>query len=149
MKAIYFDMDGTIADFYNVPDWLNSLQKGHTKPYRIARPLVNMRSLGRILRTLQVNGYTVGIISWASRGASPEFLEKINKAKTDWLQRHCGAITWDEIHIVEYGAEKWQAVRHSGGILFDDETGNREQWEAHGGTAYDAENILEILAQYL
>ena len=61
---IYFDMDGTIADLYGVKNWLSYLESGKTKPYREARPLVNMRELGRELRRLQAEGYAICIISW-------------------------------------------------------------------------------------
>ena len=44
-KAIYFDMDGTIADLYGVPNWLDCLIAEKTKPYREAKPLVDMRNL--------------------------------------------------------------------------------------------------------
>ena len=52
-KAIYFDMDGTIADLYGVNGWLDSLIAEQTKPYREAKPLVDMRQLGKLLNKLQ------------------------------------------------------------------------------------------------
>ena len=33
-KAIYFDMDGTIADLYGVTDWLEMLMNGNEKKKR-------------------------------------------------------------------------------------------------------------------
>ncbi len=67
MKAIYFDMDGTIADLYGVENWLDSLIHEQTKPYRVAKPLVNMRKLGRLLNLLKEQGYHIGIVSWLSK----------------------------------------------------------------------------------
>ena len=41
MKNIYinFDMDGTIADFYNVPHWLEAIRAFDTHTYEVARPM--------------------------------------------------------------------------------------------------------------
>ena len=38
MNAIYFDMDGTIADLYNQPNWLKRLREFDPKPYRVPNP---------------------------------------------------------------------------------------------------------------
>ena len=39
-KAIYFDMDGTIADLYGVTDWLPMLMNSGSTPYRVAQPML-------------------------------------------------------------------------------------------------------------
>ena len=51
-KAIYFDMDGTIADFYGVDGWLDCLMNNDVKPYKVAKPLINMSTLARRLNKL-------------------------------------------------------------------------------------------------
>lgn len=144
MKAIYFDMDGTIADFYGVENWLNSLEKSQTKPYRIARPLVNMRKLGKEIHRLQNLGYTVGIISWLSKKGSREYNEKVTEAKKKWLVRHLGSVHFDEIHIIEYGTPK---SLFGEGILFDDEFQNRKEWfrASERNLAFNVNNIIQIL----
>lgn len=142
-KAIYFDMDGTIAGFYNVKGWLESLIAEQTKPYREAKPLVDMRKLGKVLNTLQKEGYTIGIVSWLSKCGTPEYNERVTATKKAWLAEHLGSVHFDEIHIVEYGTPKQNVVNHPMGILFDDEKPNRENWL---GTAYDVGAILETLS---
>lgn len=143
MKAIYFDMDGTIANFYGVPNWLECLDKSDTYPYKAAAPLVNMNVLARRLNTLRARGYHIGIVSWTSKTGTDEFNEATKMAKLKWLSQHLGSVTWDEIEIIPYGFPKQKAVRFaSEGILFDDEERNRKEWT---GTAYDVNNILEIL----
>jgi phosphoglycolate phosphatase-like HAD superfamily hydrolase len=143
MKAIYFDMDGTIANFYGVPNWLEYLIASDTTPYEVAQPLVNMNRLARLLNRLRAQGYHIGIVSWTSKGGTDEFNEATKMAKLKWLDRHLHSVTWDEIEIIPYGFPKQEAVRYaSEGLLFDDEAPNRENWT---GTAYDVENILEIL----
>ena len=138
-KAIWFDMDGTIANLYGVDKWLEYLLKEQTKPHREAKPLVNMRTLGKELNRIQKLGYTVGIITWLAKGATEEYNKKVAKAKAEWLKKHLGKVRFDEIQIVKYGTPKENLGK---GILFDDEMPNREKWN---GKAYDEKNIIEIL----
>lgn len=144
MKGIYFDMDGTIANFYGIKNWLDYLQKKQTKPYREARPLVDMRKLGKEIHRLQNLGYTVGIISWLSKNGNQEYNERVTEAKKKWLTRHLGSVHFDEIHIVEYGTPKYM---FGDGILFDDEERNRKEWSCRNSEnlAFDVNNILDIL----
>lgn len=139
---IFFDMDGTIADLYGVENWLDYLINEYTKPYRMAKALVNMRELGKELNRLQNNGYEIGVISWLARGGAKEYGERVTKAKLDWLKKHLGAVQFNEIHIVEYGTPKETFCKAENDILFDDEKKNRDTWT---GKAYGVENILEIL----
>ena len=44
-KAIYFDMDGTIADLYSVEGWLPMLRAHNATPYTQAKTLVNMSGI--------------------------------------------------------------------------------------------------------
>lgn len=146
MKQINFDMDGTIAGFYDVENWLDYLLHEKTKPYRVAKPLVNMRQLGQEIRRLQGLGYSVGIISWGSKGAQNPYFQEIRHAKLEWLYKHLGSVTFDHIAIIPYGTPK---STMGGGILFDDEERNRDEWEAAGvaNRAYDAYNIVNVLKE--
>lgn len=146
MNAIYFDMDGTIANLYGVENWLADLIAEHTRPYREAQTLLNMRKLGRVLNALQTAGYTVGIVSWLSKCGTAEYNERVTATKLAWLAKHLGSVHFDEIHIVPYGTPKQTVVSHTDGILFDDEAQNRENWL---GVAYDEKNIMEILENLL
>lgn len=145
-KAIYFDMDGTIAGLYQVEGWLNNLINEQTRPYREAKSLVDMRKLGKVLNTLQAEGYHIGIVSWLSKNGSEEYNERVTTTKINWLKTHLGAVEFDEIKIVKYGTPKQEAVNFPEGILFDDEEPNRNNWK---GTAFDVDNILEILANLI
>lgn len=143
-KAIYFDMDGTIADLYGVENWLDFIIERNPLPYEIAKPLVNLSHLARKLNTLRRNGWKVGVISWLSKEDNPEYNEVVTKAKKVWLEKHLPSVVWDEIQIVSYGTPKSTAVSEIG-ILFDDEAPNRNEWEKAGGNAYNVHNILEVL----
>ena len=141
-KAIYLDMDGTIANTYGVENWLDYLVTGKTKPYREARPLVDMRQLAKLLNTLQAQGWKIGIISWLAKSGSDEYGDRVAKTKEKWLAKHLGSVDFDEIKIAKYGTPKQFLADHPFGILFDDEQPNRDAWV---GEAYDVHNILQVL----
>lgn len=141
-KAIYFDMDGTIANLYGVDGWLDMLIARDETPYAIAKPMVRLSSLARILNRLQKNGYTIGVVSWLAKNSTHEYDVRVTEAKVNWLNTHLKSVQFDEIHIVPYGTPKETIVNIPNGILFDDEKGNRDNWT---GTAYDETNIIEVL----
>lgn len=141
-KAIYFDMDGTIADLYAVEGWLDMLRAYDPTPYEMAKPLVRLAALARLLNRLQREGYTIGIISWLSKEPTPSYDKAVTNAKLEWLENHIPSVAWDEINIVPHGTPKHEVVANPYGILFDDEQKNRDEWV---GTAYNVNNIIEIL----
>ena len=146
MKAIYFDMDGTIANLYGVENWLDYLIVNDPYPYKAAKPMVNMNRLARLLNRLQAEGWDIGIVSWLSKSSNEAYDNAVTLAKAQWLDRHLHSVHWNEIKIVPYGTPKQEVVDVVNGILFDDEARNRINWT---GTAYDVENILEILKGFL
>lgn len=146
MKTIYFDMDGTIADLYAVENWLPKLRAYDPTPYMEAAPLLRLCTLARRLNTLRRKGYRVGIVSWLSKDPNPAYGAQMMAAKYYWLEKHLPSVYFDEIRIVPYGTPKSEVISDPLGILFDDEAPNRTEWENAGGTAYDVNNILEVLA---
>lgn len=138
-EIINFDMDGTIANLYGVEGWLDDLINENTRPYEIAKPLLNLSALARELNRLKRLGKILNIISWTSKNGSIEYNERVKVAKLNWLAKHLKSVKFDNVYIVPYGTPKNEI---SSGILFDDEAGNREKW---GVGAYDVNNILEVL----
>lgn len=141
-KAIYFDMDGTLANLYGVENWLENLRAENPAPYEKAAPLLKLNQLAKILKKLQKKGYRLGIISWLSKNSSKNYDSAVTKAKMKWLKSHLASINFDEIKIVPYGTPKEKTVDFPKGILFDDEEKNRKNWK---GQAFDETKILEIL----
>lgn len=140
--TIFFDMDGTIADLYGVENWLDYLIASDALPYEIAKPLVRLNALARILNRLQKQGYKVGVISWLAKNSNTAYDEKVTKAKKEWLKKHLASVNFDEIHIVKYGTPKQNFAKTENDILFDDEEKNRKNWT---GKAFDVNEIIEIL----
>ena len=140
-KEIWFDMDGTIVDLYGVEGWLDMLLNENTKPYEIAKPLVNMRELAKVLNKLIEKGWEIGVISWLAKNGTNDYNKKVANAKMKWLAKHLKSVKFAKIDIVEYGTPK-QINRN--GILFDDEKQNREN---RLGIAYNVENIIQVLRE--
>lgn len=140
--TINFDLDGTLADFYGVENWLDCLMNEDTTPYEVAKPLIRMATLARMLNRLQKEGYRIAIISWLSKNATEDFNAKVTEAKTAWLKKHLASVKFDDITIVPYGTPKQNYARTINDILFDDEKPNRKNWT---GKAYNVDNIIEIL----
>ena len=143
-KAIYFDMDGTIADLYGVDNWLDYLIAEDAFPYETAEPLLRLSALARRLNSLQKNGYNLAIISWLSKSGTDKYNAEVEAVKRKWLAKHLPSVKWDAIHIVPYGTPKQDFCGNPLDILFDDEARNRENWT---GRAYDVNNIMEILKE--
>ena len=140
--TIWFDMDGTIADLYGVENWLPMLRASDPTPYLIARPLVNLSTLARMLNKLQKQGYEIGVISWTSKTGTPDYNAAVTAAKYAWLSKHLPSVDFDEIHVVPYGTPKQVFAHSNDDILFDDEAKNRENWI---GLALDVTDIIGAL----
>lgn len=139
-KAIWFDMDGTIANLYGEENWLADIIAENTKPYANAKPLVNMNSLARLLNRLTKNGYTVNIISWTAKNGTEKYNTEVAEVKKAWLKKHLASVNFTNIDIVPYGTCKGE---NRNGILFDDEMKNRMEWK--NGIALNVNNIIETL----
>ena len=141
-KAIYFDMDGTIANLYGVENWLQKILNEDASLYTEATPLLRLSTLARLLNNLQKKGYIIGVISWLAKNGSENYNLAVTEAKINWLKTHLASVNFDEIFIVKYGTPKEKVATFPNGILFDDEIQNRENWN---GNAFSEKEILEIL----
>lgn len=138
---IWFDMDGTIADLYGVDGWLDMLINKDATPYAIAKPLVNLSALARLIHKAQRNGFEICIVSALAKNSTSEYDEKVKTAKMNWLKKHLASVQFDEIRFVPYTFIK-NDVNSGNDILFDDEERHLTAWT---GTAIHATKILETL----
>ena len=139
---IFFDMDGTFVNLYGIENWLEDLQNENVRPYRDAKPLINMNVFARRLNEMKRHGFEIGVISWTSKNSSEEYAERVTKTKKDWLNKHLKSVEWDTIKIVPYGTPKENFMKDETDVLFDDEERNRKNWK---GVAYDVNEIFTTL----
>ena len=147
-RTLVFDMDGTIANLYEVSNWLEDIRNGNPRPYIVAEPLYDMETLREILNLLKLQGWTIAVTSWLAKGSDKEFDELTRIAKREWLAKY--DFPFDEIHLVKYGTTKANCTRKNKGyqILIDDNEQVRKGWNL-GDTINANENILEKLVDLL
>ena len=138
---IWFDMDGTIADLYGVENWLPMLEAHDETPYAVAKGIVNLALLARLMNKAQRNGYEICVVSALAKGSTPDYDERVINAKKAWLGRHLKSVQFDEIRFVPYWYEK-NRVNTGADILFDDEERHLTAWT---GTAINAKMMIETL----
>ena len=141
LRAINLDMDGTFVDLYGVDGWLDNIIARDTRPYEVARPLVNLSALARVLNNKQRKGYQINVVSWTAKNAPEEYNIRVANAKREWLAKHLPSVNFDNIYIVAYGTPKHEVAN---GYLFDDEEPNRKAW---GTGANDVENLVKKIKE--
>lgn len=147
-RTLVFDMDGTIANLYEVEGWLNDLRSFNPRPYIVAQPMYDMEVLTTVLNVFRAKGWKVAVVSWLSKDSTKEYNEMVRKAKREWLEKY--DFPFDEIHLVKYGTTKANCTRKNGGfqILVDDNEKVRKGWTL-GDTINANENIIEKLVDLL
>lgn len=139
--TIWLDMDGTMADLYGVENWLEMLTAHDETPYAIARPLVRMATLARLLNNRQREGWRVCVVSALAKNSTADYDNRVKLAKLEWLKRHLPSVQFDEIRFVSYDFVK-NGVNTGNDILFDDEARHLNAWT---GTAINATDLLNTL----
>lgn len=141
IDAIYFDMDGTIANLYGVENWLDDLHNENVRPYAEATPLVDMIALNNVCETLQSMGVVIGVISWSAMGGSKEYNAQVRKVKKEWIANNLPCVT--EFHVVKYGTPKHKVRKINNSILIDDCAEVRDAWD--GLTINATKNFVKML----
>ena len=143
MQALYFDMDGTIANLYNVEGWESKLRAEDPSPYADASPLVDMVRLATIIAKLRSAGVTVGVISWGAMGGTTEYTRRVKRVKREWCKRY--GLTFDEFHVVKHGTPKHWVAKCKHSILVDDNSEVRQTWTL--GDVIDASDSSRMMEQ--
>ncbi len=147
-KTLVFDMDGTIADLYQFPNWLEYLTNEDTTPYRNCQPLYDMAKLADILNKLKAFGWQIVVVSWGAMNGTREYTRKVKTAKREWLADY--GFPADKIHVVKYGTLKHSVCKKytDYGILIDDNADVRKTWKLGNTLEPDAYLLqkLEALA---
>lgn len=138
-KIICFDMDGTIADFYGVENWLEKLRRFDATPYIDAKPLWDMEALKQVLVSLISSGWEIQVISWLSKESNKQFDKEVREAKRSWLAENGFPAT--KVHLVKYGTTKADCIRKEKpyAILVDDNKKVRDGW--HLGATIDPTSV--------
>lgn len=145
MKAIYFDMDGTIYDLYDVEGWEPMLRNEDVTAYTCGRAMYDMANLNSLLEQFIALGFVIGVVTWGAMDASKEFNKATRAAKKNWIKENLPCVS--EFHCVKYGTPKQQVCKIKDSILVDDNAEVRAAW--HGETVNACEDIMEKLKNIL
>lgn len=151
-KMIYLDLDGTIYDLYNYPNWLEMLQDSRS-PFFNLELLVDKKVLTKLVNKLNQKGIAdFGVISWLPRQASECFENVCAYDKAEKLESDFGTDLFVEAHFLKYGTPKSAVITEpltKDHILIDDDIQVLESWIRDGGTGIPAKNILKYLKSLL
>lgn len=111
---VYLDMDGTIADLYNEPNWLADLINEEVRPFTNAKPMTTEETL---LRKFPKDKYNIKILSMTPKNAKKEYCKRVEKAKDEWLNKYFPSLT-KRIYL-PYGNNK-NLKNSANAILVDD-----------------------------
>lgn len=140
-KTIYFDLDGTVYDLYNLPRWLERITVDYdASAYSDGSLMVDRDTLHALLDSLLDSGYRIGVVSWVAGGNPPaEFVSAIRRTKRAWIRENMPQVS--EVHIVKYGTPKYRVVSDPHGILVDDKP-HEVGWK---GRTIHADNLVTDL----
>ena len=119
---VYLDMDGTIADLYNEPNWLEDLMNANTRPFENAKPMTDENIL---FAYFPKDKYNVKVLSMTPKNATKEYCDRVAKAKNEWLDKYFPNIT--ERYYLPYGDNK-NLKNSKNAILVDDNATIRENY---------------------
>lgn len=143
-KIICFDLDGTLADLYGVPGWLDYLHAEDITPYEQAKPLANVDVLNKLFNDLNNKGYYIMVVSWGAKGGSNSYTRRVKTAKMAWCKHYFGD-SIQEYHVVKYGTPKHRVCKYDAAILIDDDETVRSKWSK--GRTIDASNTLHMIEE--
>ena len=114
-NAVLLDMDGTIADTYSVPHWLEDLRAESVRPFIEAKPLINESKLlslftddNIVICTMLPKGVALGT----------PYANACQQAKREWLGKYFPNLT--NILFMEYGQDKSLGNYSKNCLLIDD-----------------------------
>lgn len=142
VDTIIFDMDGTIADLYNHPEWLPMI-RSEKNIFNLLEPMVAPFLLDMVIKKLQTV-CEVKVITWLPMNATSEYKKVCTKDKKSWISTFFPSIK--KVHAIQYGAKKHYVKGLSeNAVIFDDNKQVRAEWAKSGRIAFDETNIIKTL----
>jgi hypothetical protein len=128
---IYFDLDGTVYDLYNVTDWLEKLRLECAQVFSEGNFIGNYNAFCEICNKLLAKGVQFGVITWLPMQASPEFETECAEIKRLWVKKFMPFVT--EFTAQSYGVPKQNAIvkRCKRMYLLDDNSEVCEMWKTN------------------
>lgn len=143
MNTIWFDMDGTIYELFQIPNWLHYIESGRYAIYNVAGyARTGIERIANAIAILQAQGWRVGVLTWADKrlAKDSERIQDIADIKHAWLRKNVKPLSDNGLFFCfEYGKDKAAFLEEQGldsydgyNILVDDNALVRDMWERHG-----------------
>ena len=126
---IYFDLDGTVYDLYNVENWEPKLRAENSAVFREGNFIGDYDRFKSICEKLVAIGVQFGVITWLSMQSSPEYEIECTKVKREWVKKFMPFVS--EFNAQSYGTPKQNAIqkRTKTMYLLDDNKEVCEMWK--------------------
>lgn len=141
--TIYFDLDGTLYDLYNIENWEQKLREEKPNMYNQDRPLYTPR-IHTIVSALLRLGVKFHSITKLSMTATENYAKLTTEEKKEWVRNNLPFVS--NINCIPYTDHKYKYIRRKDeeNILIDDSEYECSDWT---GTAYKAENNIEDILE--
>lgn len=138
-KTVWFDMDGTLYDLYNIPNWLEKIEDSQPWVFYNGCPMYNPYRIRQAIKVLMAYGWDVGVVTWAPKDVDPaeEFFAAVEETKLAWIRKYYPELAHN-FHCLPYGESKREFVYENfcrtsliGGaqVLVDDNRMIRDDWD--------------------
>ena len=102
-KVLNLDMDGTIANLYQMENWLENLEK-EKLDFSLAKPIFDDNFINKVIE-LKKKGFYIQIITWLPpHPASIEYQSMVSRQKLEWIRKYFPIV--DAYFILPYGKNK-------------------------------------------
>lgn len=126
-NAILLDMDGTIADTYNVSNWLEDLRTESVRPFIEAKPLI---SESKLLSLFADDNIVVCTMLPKGVQLGTPYADACQQAKRQWLERYFPSLQ-NAVLFMEYGDNKSLGEFSKNCLLIDDSAIIRDNFNGY------------------
>lgn len=126
---IYFDLDGTVYDLYNIENWELKLRSENADVFNEGNFIGDYAKFIAVCAELIKKGVQFGVITWLPMQATEEYERECAEVKREWVKKFIPFVT--EFTVQTYGIPKQNAIikRAKRMYLLDDNTEVCEIWK--------------------
>ena len=126
---IYFDLDGTVYDLYNVENWLEKLRSEDASVFLEGDFIGDYNRFKTVCEKLVSVGVQFEVITWLPMQASEEYEIECTEVKREWVKKFMPFVT--EFTAQSYGIPKQNAIKKRAKTMYllDDNKEVCEMWK--------------------
>lgn len=127
--TIFIDMDGTLADTYNVPNWFDYIKECNAELFSLAQP-ADPTEVMDYLNDLGPNRVVVTMLPepMEDEAENEIYYEEVKKVKMEWLEKFFPQLN-PKVIFIPYGHTKSDVINSREDILIDDSLRQLKEWD--------------------